>query len=303
MSHLEIVSDVFIVPSGAFPYCNSMVVLSEENTVVDPGCSLEDLRVLLRASGLEVKDIDVVLLSHIHPDHITHALRIQRYSQCRIIANEITEPCFNKKELMKEFLGFSPSNPVRSQWEELVNSRMNGALDEGMVDEVLGDRDRLSVGDITLRMLYTPGHLPDHMCIEIEEANLLFAADIDCTEFGPYYGHPNSSIPDFKRSIEKIQQTDYSGIISGHLRDPLIRDYKRALSAYAKQIDVREDLVLNSIMSGAASVEEVAKIPIIYPSHPSPVFLQFEIWMIEHHVEALLRKGLVEQRGDRLKAT
>lgn len=294
--------DVFVIIGGAFPRCNSLVALSNETVVIDPGCRLEDLRAFLSKHDCSLRDVDAVILSHIHPDHITHATRIQRLSRCRILANKITAPLFNDKEKMKRFLGFTRDNPVRVQWEEFVNSKMYGALDEGTIDEVLLDGECIDFGDMTIKTMYTPGHLPDHMCIELSEANLLFAADIDCSEFGPFYGHPNSSISDFIESIEKVKQNQYNGIISGHLHQPLIQEYRPALSAYSRQIKTREDLVLAAISDGKRTVEEIARTCIIYPSHPNPVFLQFEIWMIEHHVDSLISRGLVERRDEQFRA-
>jgi glyoxylase-like metal-dependent hydrolase (beta-lactamase superfamily II) len=242
--------------------------------------------------------VDTVILTHIHPDHITHTMRLHRLSRCRIAANEITEDLFNDKEKMKQFLGFDKGNLVRKSWEQLVNEKMYGAFDEGRVDEVLGNGDKFSLGDITLRTLYTPGHLPDHMCIEILEPNLVFASDIDLTEFGPYYGHPNSSITDFKNSIQELQKGGYEGLISGHLKEPLVEDYHDRLTAYSRQFDLREDLVLSAILEGARSISDITATPIIYPSLINPVYLQFETWMIEHHVASLVANGLVtEDKG------
>ncbi|MHA2359960.1 MAG: MBL fold metallo-hydrolase, partial [Candidatus Thorarchaeota archaeon] len=174
--------------------------------------------------------------------------------------------------------------------------------DEGRVDEVLKNGDTFGLGDITLKTLYTPGHLPDHMCIEMVEPNLIFAADLDLTEFGPYYGHPNSSIRDFKMSIRKLLHGKYDGLISGHLKNPLVVDYKTRLAAYSRQFGMREDLVLSSIQEGASTIPEIAANPIIYPSLTNPVFIQFETWMIEHHVTSLIDSELVEEHKGKLRA-
>ncbi|MHA2004411.1 MAG: MBL fold metallo-hydrolase [Candidatus Thorarchaeota archaeon] len=299
----EIAPDIHAVIGGYFPFCNTLVILDDDLVVVDPGCSIESLRRFLASHNKELRDVGTVILSHIHPDHIIHAARLNRLSGCRIAANEITAPLFNEKERMKEFLGFHKANPVRAPWENLVNERMFGALDEGRVDEVLKDGDKFQLGDITLQALMTPGHLPDHMCFEIIEHNLLFAADLDCTEFGPFYGHPNSSIEDFKKSIENVQGRDYNGIISGHLKEPVITDYRSALEAYSRQFDIRDDLVHLAIADGAKTIDEITMTPIVYPSLTNPVFLYFEKWMIEHHVNDLIAKGLVEVRRGKLKST
>lgn len=302
MTFSKLADGVFVVIGGTFPRCNTVVVIADEVVVIDPGCAVEDLRGFLMTHDLNLRDIDTVILSHIHPDHITHTMRLNRLSNCRIATNEITAPLFNEKEEMKRFLGFDKGNPVRKLWEQLVNEKMYGALDEGRVDEVLGNGDKFSLGDITLKTLYTPGHLPDHMCIEILEPNLVFASDIDLTEFGPYYGHPNSSIGDFKNSIRKLQHGKYTGLISGHLKEPLVVDYKDRLTAYSRQIGIREDLVLSAILEGAKSIPEITANPIIYPSLTSPIFLQFETWMIEHHIASLLSSGLIEEDKGNLKA-
>ncbi|MFW9800316.1 MAG: MBL fold metallo-hydrolase [Candidatus Thorarchaeota archaeon] len=223
MSYVEVSPGIYVVTGGTFPLCNTLVLISDEIVVVDPGCSTEALRRLLHHQDLELRDVDTVILSHIHPDHITHAVRLNRLSKCRIAANEITAPLFNQKEKMKQFLGFHPGQSVRKLWEALVNERMYGALDAGRVDEVLADGDKFAFGDLTLQVVYTPGHLPDHMCLEILEHQLLFGADIDCTEFGPFYGHPNSSIDEFKDSVNRIKSGAYDGLISGHLEDPMVQ--------------------------------------------------------------------------------
>lgn len=300
MTHIEIQDGVFLVIGGSFPRCNTLVIIDKEVVIVDPGCNVEDLRALLQQNNLALRDINTVILSHIHPDHITHTMRLNRLSKCRIAANEITAPLFNDKEKMKEFLGFHKGHPVRAMWENLVNSKMYGCLDEGLVDEVLRNGDKFALGNTTLRMLYTPGHLPDHMCIEILEPNMIYGSDIDLTEFGPFYGHPNSSIPEFKDSIRKLQERNYTALISGHLKSPVVEDYKTALSAYERQFDIREDMVYSLIMGWASSIPEITMTPIIYPSLTNPVFLQFETWMIEHHVTSLIERNLIEERKGKL---
>ncbi|MFW9956538.1 MAG: MBL fold metallo-hydrolase [Candidatus Odinarchaeota archaeon] len=303
MTHIELAQGLHVIIGGHFPKCNTLVILDDEVVVIDPGCSIEDLRAFLMTQNLNLNDIGTVILSHIHPDHITHAVRLNRLSRCRIAANDITAPLFNDKEKMKSFLGFHRANPVRPLWENLVNSKMFGALEEGRIDEELQNGDKFALGNNTLRMVYTPGHLPDHMCIEIMESNLVFGADIDLDlEFGPFYGHPNSSISDFKDSIRRLQHNDYNGLISGHLQKPVIEDYKTALAAYQRHIGMREDLVLAEIMNGAGTIAEITLKAIIYPSLTDPVFLQFETWMIEHHVASLLQRGLIEEKKKRYVA-
>ena len=303
MGSIGVGNGIHVAIGGSFPFCNTIVVItSEELVVIDPGCPIEELRSLLKNHNLELRDIDTIILTHIHPDHITHTTKLHRLSRCRIAANEMTASLFNDKEEMKKFLGFHKKHPIRPLWEDLVNRSMYGALEDGRVDEELRNGDKFAVGDLTLRVLYTPGHLPDHMCIEFLEPNLIFASDIDCTRFGPFYGHENSSIPEFRESIRMLKKRDYKGMISGHLQEPLIIDYRYALSEYEKHFDRREEAVLKSIRDGAETIDDLSVNPIVYPPLSDLVLLQFEKWMVEHHVSSLMEKGLVEAVNKKLIA-
>lgn len=302
MDSIDLRNGLNVVIGGEFPLCNTLVILADEITVIDPGCRLEDLRAFLRKKSAEINDIDNIILSHIHPDHITHAARIQRLAKAQVIVNEITAPCFDDKEMMKDFLGFHPKHKVRPFWEQLVNEKMYGALDDAKADVIVRDRETITLGDFVVRTLYTPGHLPDHMCLEFPEIGYIYGADIDCTNFGPFYGHPNSSIPLFKESIQMLRGMDFKGLISGHLTNPLIENYRSALKSYELQIDMRDDFILMAISGGAGTVDEITLTPIIYKSLSNLVYLQFEKWMIEHHVNSLVVKKQVVIENERLIA-
>ena len=84
------------------------------------------------------------------------------------------------------------------------------------------------------------------------------------------------------------------------MKSPIVEDYKTALDAYGRQFDIREDMVLAAIMGGAKSLPEITMNPIIYPSLTNPVFLQFETWMIEHHITSLIELDLIEEKKGNL---
>jgi hypothetical protein len=91
-------------------------------------------------------------------------------------------------------------------------------------------------------------------------------------------------------------------MISGHLHEPLIVDHRYALSEYEKHFDRREEAVLKSIKDGAETIEDISVNPIVYPPLSDLVLLQFEKWMVEHHVSSLMEKGLVEAVNRKLIA-
>ena len=67
----------------------------------------------------------------------------------------------------------------------------------------LGDGDRLDLGGRVLRVIHTPGHTPDCICLLDERSGELFAGDTLCT--GPLYLHlPDSSVLDAAASTTRL---------------------------------------------------------------------------------------------------
>jgi glyoxylase-like metal-dependent hydrolase (beta-lactamase superfamily II) len=68
---------------------------------------------------------------------------------------------------------------------------------------LLADGDRLDLGDRVLRVIHTPGHAPDHICLLDERAGILFAQDQ--AYYGPHllYG-AECSLADWERSQRRL---------------------------------------------------------------------------------------------------
>jgi glyoxylase-like metal-dependent hydrolase (beta-lactamase superfamily II) len=68
---------------------------------------------------------------------------------------------------------------------------------------LLHDGDEINLGDRVLRVLHTPGHTPDCICLLDEENRILFGGDTIDT--GPIYAQlPDSDIEGFARSTRRL---------------------------------------------------------------------------------------------------
>jgi glyoxylase-like metal-dependent hydrolase (beta-lactamase superfamily II) len=78
--------------------------------------------------------------------------------------------------------------------------------DAGMLpsyDQILGDDEVLSVGDLRIRTLTTPGHTPGSICFALEETPLLFTGD---TLFPGGPGNTKLEGGDFEAIITSIER-------------------------------------------------------------------------------------------------
>ena len=75
--------------------------------------------------------------------------------------------------------------------------------------ELLADGDRVDLGNRTLRVIHTPGHSPDAICLELEDERILFGGDTVNT--GPVYAQlPGSDPATLAASLDRLAEEGQS---------------------------------------------------------------------------------------------
>ena len=270
---------------GRFPFSHSFLVLDNTQALIDTGCGPEMLE--------QIRDsyrIDLIINSHGHPDHAAgnwlfpdvpvHAPAEGADSHGRLVP------------LSRRFFG---PGPLADRWRRWISEEM-GFRDQAPT-VFYGHGQVFDFGHLRLQAIHTPGHTRDHYCFFQPEHKILLSFDIDATPFGPWYGNRESSLMDFRKSIELVRSVDASVLASSHL-DVLREGVDEALEKYARVLDNRTKAILNLLDRGVSLTELVDAKP-IYGRHPYvPDLLRwFEQRMIELHIEELVEQGLVTREG------
>jgi glyoxylase-like metal-dependent hydrolase (beta-lactamase superfamily II) len=183
----------------------------ETTILVDPGprSTYPILRKKLQAMDIEA--IDAILLTHIHIDHAGGAgLLLQDYPQAKVIGHP------------KSFRHLA--DPSRL-WEESQKILGSLAVDYGRIEpvpaEVLIFKETITIKDMVIEALDTPGHAPHHLCFQI--GNILFAGELPGVTFpNPALNYfrpatpPGGRIDLLRESIKKAAQIDAAYICYGH---------------------------------------------------------------------------------------
>lgn len=114
---------------------NAFLVTGARTVVVDPGTDF-DAPARIRE---HVPDIDAVVLTHTHPDHVGNLSAV-------------------KSAFDVEVWGFD--------------------TDQSGVDNAIADEQEIQLGDHTYTALHTPGHKNDHLCFHALDPGILFAGDL-----------------------------------------------------------------------------------------------------------------------------
>ena len=163
------------------PGTNSYLVGDPDSgyLVIDPGPADDDhLQGLWRAAG---GDIRYIVCTHSHPDHSPGAKPLQA-----LCAQHGHTP---------------PVLGLASQPTARANSQFTP-------DRALDDDERLILQGLneshTLRVIHTPGHAANHLCLVLEEDGLLFSGDHVLNGSTTVIDPPDGNMHDYLCSLDKL---------------------------------------------------------------------------------------------------
>ncbi len=172
------------------------------HVLIDSGAQnqTETLVRLLAAQNVKPADIEMVVCTHAHSDHVGGCAFLQRQG-ARIAIHKSAG----------EFIDATP--PLRDP-----NVRRSAGNDLSVQpfrpDVRFSDGDILRVGDIELRVVHTPGHTPDSCCfvLNLPGQTVLFAGDL----YGWYIIEWGSDQKQMLASVRKARNIGADYVCFGH---------------------------------------------------------------------------------------
>jgi recombination protein RecT len=170
------------------PGTNGYIVGTKETgfIVIDPGPlnPAHTQRILSACAG----DIRLIVCTHSHPDHSPGARPLQK-------------ACTTQSNFTPPVLGLSslPTARAHSQFtpdRELIDSERLTLRTETHGLEVTH----------TLRVVFTPGHAANHVCLVLEEDGVLFSGDHILNGSTTIVDPPDGHMGDYLSSLEKLEQ-------------------------------------------------------------------------------------------------
>jgi glyoxylase-like metal-dependent hydrolase (beta-lactamase superfamily II) len=210
----------------AINHVNAYVIEGDALTLVDCGTAghetcAEALDVAMRASGHELEDVDRLVLTHVHSDHMGLAQMVLERSGAELWAHPNDAHFYEaidetdrivaarERRARQEGVPEHRLEPFRTAREEL-----EGAL--GPVTRTHDLTDGVTVSGF--KVLQTPGHSPSHVCLVRDDVAIV--GDLICPAFVPWldYGYSADPLAETLASLDALAGTGATLALPGHGR-------------------------------------------------------------------------------------
>jgi len=182
------------------PFQENCYVIGDEDTgagvVVDPGDEAARISLAVEQTGLEIEKI---LLTHAHVDHIGAISALVDEYSCPVLAHREAEPMLRQA-------------PTQAMMMGMKFGRVPS------LDGYVEDEEVIEVGGLRLQALFTPGHAPGHLAFHVEDEGLVLSGDALFAGSVGRVDLPGGSMEVLMRSIEGRLLTlqDETRVYSGH---------------------------------------------------------------------------------------
>ncbi len=180
--------------------------IAKEAMIIDPAAEAEKIIEMIKILNVKVK---YIYLTHCHADHIGATIKVQKELGGKILIYRNGEKNLNDEKI--NLSGIVGTTPIILE-----------------PDSKIDDNDTLHIGNIVLKVLYTPGHTDDSTSLYCEEYKMLFSGD---TMFNGTWGRTDLPTSDFNSIMNSISNKiltlpEDTIVYPGHGKSTIIKDEK-----------------------------------------------------------------------------
>ena len=276
--------------SGKYPDGNQVVVHGGDTRVAF------DTPLVANRLGAALLEADLVILGHVHEDHIAG---LHRLTGVPLHVHEADVQAARSWEGLARHYGYAP--PVLAGMREKIEREFHYVPRPDAVAYADGARWDLG-GGVSVRALHMPGHTSGHCVLLVEPEGVAFIGDIDLSSFGPYYGDATSSLEAFRRTLEAVKDVPARAWVTSHHKGVITEreTFLALLAAFAGKLDAREEAIAAYLRERPSTLDELVEHRFVYPRHLDDLYYtDAERRTISQHLASLARAGRAAEEDGR----
>ncbi|MGD8612100.1 MAG: MBL fold metallo-hydrolase [Desulfobacterales bacterium] len=221
MQPVEIIKDLFFIERG-FLNGNHFAFRSEKPILIDTAYIADFDRTadLITQLGIKLSDVQLIISTHCHCDHIGGNKRIQDQSGCDVALHKIGKYFIDTRNDWATWWKYY------AQEAEFFDCTM-----------ALNDGDAISIGSHEFKVIHTPGHAAEGIVLYNRKEKLLISSDtLWKNDMAVMTLQIEGSAAPFQMlaSLEKLAELDVQLVYPGH--GPPFRDIHKALTKTQKRL-------------------------------------------------------------------
>ncbi|MFZ7110408.1 MAG: MBL fold metallo-hydrolase [Desulfatiglandales bacterium] len=175
--------------------CNTYFINGSKKILVDPGHAhlFNHVREGLAALSLTPSDMDIVLITHAHPDHMEGVNVFADTPALVALHHSETESARQATSHYDQHLGATRLEP-----------------------DILLREGNIQIGDMDFRVIHAPGHSPGSIALYWSEKKVLFSGDVIFSRGIGRTDLPGGNGNALKDSIKALSQLDVEILLPGH---------------------------------------------------------------------------------------
>lgn len=179
---------------------NMYLVMSGTSVLIDTGTGLQSEEcVELLSESIDPKDIDRIILTHRHIDHVGGAKALSEACDATLYASEDEAPS------------------LRSGDQATTAARMFGKNLDKLDVESIGYGDAIEIGAEKLRVIHTPGHTKGSICLYEEGTKSLLCGDTVFAYGGVgRWDFPTGNLQELVESVKGLTEIPIENLYPGH---------------------------------------------------------------------------------------
>ncbi|MCH8047075.1 MAG: MBL fold metallo-hydrolase [Planctomycetes bacterium] len=201
-----------------------LIYSGDEWILIDVGYddTVEEIIELVRQLDFPLSACKTIVATHADVDHIQGLARAKQLLKTTVTAHPLAaEPLKTGDRLMT--------------FAQITAQGIDMEMPPVEVDTLVGEGDKIAVGDLELEVWHTPGHTDSQLAFRL--GDLLFSGDNIYRDgcVGAIDAHHGSHIPDFISSLKRIRHSDVTWLLPSH--GPVFRKDDALLDATIARLE------------------------------------------------------------------
>jgi len=213
----KIIENIYLIRDIYWEYItiNDFLVINDnEAALIDTGIKRNGERILKYIFSNNI-DLKYIIITHAHGDHHGCAYMIKEKTNAKVACHLLDVPLLEDRDLQfkESYCKFTPPNEEKlKEFNEITGESVK-------CDVILRDNDVLNVGNLSLRIIHSPGHTLGSISIYIPNLKALFTGDnlqwtSDFLEKRHFGIITDASL--YYKTLERLRSLDINYLLPGH---------------------------------------------------------------------------------------